>query len=273
MPELPEVETVRQTLEPMLVGQLLAQVHLGKAPLRFPQDAEAFQCLVGQPLQRLDRRGKALLFVFPEAVLLCHLGMSGRLWLRPLGAALPPHTHAVFTFGPWQLFFVDPRRFGFFDVLKPGEVAHHWFLGKLGPEPFAVQAVVQALARKAASRQRVRDALCDQRLVAGVGNIYACEALFAVGLHPATPLAQITKAKLEELAEALVRVIGKALAAGGTTLRDGSFRNALGEPGFFAPELAVYGREGQPCPRCGALVQRCRLGARSAFFCPRCQKG
>jgi formamidopyrimidine-DNA glycosylase len=272
MPELPEVETVRRTLEPVLAGQVLLAVKRGPARLRFPVEEQALQRLCGQRLLRVERRGKALVFVFCDAVLLFHLGMSGRLWLRPPGSPLPPHTHGVFAFERWQLLFVDPRRFGFFQVLEPSEVASHFLLGKLGPEPFAVRQVTAALAQRSSSCRRVRDVLLDQRVVAGVGNIYACEALFAAKIHPGRPLARIGRRKLQELAEALARVMTSALAAGGTTLRDGSFRDALGEPGFFALELAVYGREGEPCRRCSTPIARLRLGGRSAYFCPRCQR-
>lgn len=274
MPELPEVETVRSSLAQHLLGKTVVAVEASPVRLRWPLEVEALGGLSGLRLDGLARRGKYLVFLFPGRVLVCHLGMSGRLLLDFSGAGLPPHTHAVFVFtGGVRLLFVDPRRFGLLAVFPSEAWEKHPLFSRLGPEPFAVSAVeAKLLAAKARRTSAVRDVLLDQEVVAGVGNIYANEALFAAGIRPQTPIRIVSRKKLSALASSLAKVMARALAAGGTTLGDGSFRDALGDPGFFAVELAVYGREGQPCPGCGTPVRRVVLSARSAYYCPRCQR-
>ncbi len=272
MPELPEVETLRRALAPLLVGARLAQVEVRSPALRRPIDAAGLRRLEGKRLEDLSRRGKFLLFHFDEDALLCHLGMSGRLLLRHSRAPWPDHVHVVFGLEPFaELAFRDPRRFGLLLVLPAQGLTHHPMLARLGPEPQTPEVVEAALRAERASRRAIRDLLLDQRVVAGVGNIYACEALFAARIHPAAKACELSEEQIALLARALVGVLARAIRAGGTTLRDGAWRGAFGEPGFFTQKLSVYGREGQPCRRCGTRIGRLSLGGRSAYHCPRCQ--
>lgn len=273
MPELPEVETLRRALAPSLVGARVAQVQVRSPVLRKPIDVAALRRLEGKRLEDLSRRGKFLLFHFAEDALLCHLGMSGRLLLGNTQAPWPGHVHVVFSFEPFgELAFRDPRRFGLLLVLPGRELACHPLLARLGPEPQTPKVVEAALRAVRASKRAIRDLLLDQRVVAGVGNIYACEALFAARIHPAAKACELADDRLALLARALVLVLSVAIRAGGTTLRDGAWRGAFGEPGFFTQKLSVYGRQGQACRRCGTPVARLRLGGRSAYHCPRCQR-
>lgn len=271
MPELPEVETVRRALAQHLSGQEVTAVEVLNPRLRMPVDARALAGLVGLELGGVNRRGKYLLLLFPGRILVCHLGMSGRFSLGFPREEFPDHTHVVFTFASGQrLLYVDPRRFGLLLVVDCKELIPFF---PLGPEPTDVSAVEQQLlAAKKRSKSPVRNVLIDQNVIAGVGNIYANEALFAAGIRPQTPMGRLTKKQVSALSVALRQVIERAIAAGGTTLRDGSFRNALGDPGYFAVELAVYDREGQPCVQCRSAIRRLVLAGRSAYFCPRCQR-
>ncbi|MEW5878686.1 MAG: bifunctional DNA-formamidopyrimidine glycosylase/DNA-(apurinic or apyrimidinic site) lyase [Acidobacteriota bacterium] len=270
MPELPEVETVRRALAQHLCGQEVTAVHVLNPRLRMPVDARALAGLVGLPLQAANRRGKYLLLLFPGRIMVCHLGMSGRFSLSLPGEELPAHTHVVFAFSSGQrLVYVDPRRFGLLLLVDREELIPFF---PLGPEPTDVSAVEQQLlVAKKRSKSPVRNVLLDQKIIAGVGNIYANEALFAAGIRPQTPMGRLTRKQISALSVALRQVIERAIAAGGTTLKDGSFRNALGDPGYFAVDLAVYDREGQPCVRCGKGIRRLVLTGRSAYFCPSCQ--
>lgn len=274
MPELPEVETIRRTLEPYLKGLMLQRAEVLSPSLRQPLAGESFTRLLGQTVHNLTRRGKFLIFELQSDVLVCHLGMSGRLLLHPRPQPLPAHTHLVLDFANLtRLIYVDPRRFGLLAVIAHEELATFSGLSQLGPEPFATESVVASLeAAKARSRRFIRDVLLDQRTVAGVGNIYACEALFTAGIRPTRRISELSKHALRRLAEALALVLEKAIQAGGTTLRDKGFRNALGEWGYFAVDLAVYGRQGQPCRVCAAPVVRRLVLGRSAYYCRQCQR-
>lgn len=270
MPELPEVETVRRALAHHLCGQGLRAVTVHNGSLRLPVDEQALAGLVGLPVEEVGRRGKYLLLRFPGCTLVCHLGMSGRFSLDFSGETLPPHTHVVFEFASGlRLFYVDPRRFGLLLVVKEP----HVLFSHLGPEPTATALVEEKLfAAKKRKKSPIRNVLLDQKVIAGIGNIYANEALFLAGVRPQTAISRLSKNKLSALAVAIHEVMVRAIEAGGTTLRDGSFRNALGDPGYFAVDLAVYGRQGKPCPRCRAAIHRVVLAGRSAYFCPRCQR-
>lgn len=273
MPELPEVETLRRALAPSLVGARLAQVEVRSPALRKPIDAAGLRRLEGKKLEGLSRRGKFLLFRFGDDALLCHLGMSGRLLLRNTQAPWPDHVHVVFGFEPFaELAFRDPRRFGLLVVLPARRLACHPLLASLGPEPQTPQVVEAALRAERASKRAIRELLLDQRVLAGVGNIYACEALFAARIHPAAKACELADEQIARLARVLVRVLARAIRAGGTTLRDGAWRGAFGEPGFFTQKLSVYGRQGQPCRQCGTPIARLSLAGRSAYHCPRCQR-
>jgi len=287
MPELPEVETVRRGLEPVLAGARLARVEARRPDLRFPLPDGFVQRLTGARIERLDRRAKYLLATLDrDETLVMHLGMSGRFEIsgaraaeRPGNFALaqppdPKHAHIVFeTDAGAQVTFYDPRRFGYMDLIETAALAaHHWFAA-LGPEPLGCGFDAAYLAAAFAGRRApVKAALLDQRLIAGLGNIYVCEALHRAGLAPERAAGSIPRRKIEALVQAIRAVLAEAIEAGGSTLRD--YASAEGELGYFQHSFAVYGREGEPClrPGCKGDVARIVQSGRSTFACDRCQK-
>ncbi len=271
MPELPEVETTRRGLAPLLEGKRLREVRVRQRRLRFPVAADIEQVLAGRVLKRLERQGKYLLFVFPAVRLIIHLGMSGSLSLAP--PARPPgrHDHVDFLFSKGcVLRFRDPRRFGSVLIWRDAPERHP-LLAQLGPDPLAKDFHGDYLY--AASRRRrvaAKQFLMNGRIVAGIGNIYAGEALFRAGIRPTLPAGSISRRRWEALAAAVREVLEEALEAGGTTLRD--FAGGTGQPGYFRIALQVYGRAGQPCLRCGKTLRYLRQGQRSTVYCPVCQR-
>jgi formamidopyrimidine-DNA glycosylase len=229
--------------------------------------------VVGATLARIDRRGKYLLFEFDRATAVVHLGMSGRLQLARDGRERDPHTHLVLGFERGvELRLIDPRRFGAAFVVVPGKVDRVLELAALGPDPVLEDVVPTLQAAASRSRTPIRNLLLDQHVIAGLGNIYANEALARAGIHPLRRADTIASHRIVRLAADIRAVLTDALAAGGTTLADGGFADAEGATGYFAVQLSVYGREGEPCPRCGAPVRRRSAGNRSVFYCPRCQR-
>jgi len=287
MPELPEVETVRRGLEPVLAGARLARVEARRPDLRFPLPDGFVQRLTGARIERLDRRAKYLLATLDrDETLVMHLGMSGRFEIsgaraaeRPGNFALaqppdPKHAHIVFeTDAGAQVTFYDPRRFGYMDLIKTAALAAHPWFAALGPEPLGCGFDAAYLAAAFAGRRApVKAALLDQRLIAGLGNIYVCEALHRAGLAPERAAGSIPRRKIEALVQAIRAVLAEAIEAGGSTLRD--YASAEGELGYFQHSFAVYGREGEPClrPGCKGDVARIVQSGRSTFACDRCQK-
>lgn len=281
MPELPEVETVRRGLEPVLAGKRLERVEQRRADLRFPFPEGFVQRLTGAAVRSVDRRAKYLLMPLDRGdTLVCHLGMSGRFEIdrrRPgvfahSAGDNPKHEHVVFaTEDGARIAFFDPRRFGFMGLIPTDAVAAHpWFAG-LGPEPLGADFDGGALlAAVAGKRQNIKVTLLDQRLVAGVGNIYACEALFAARIPSEKPAGDLTPAEAGRLAQAVKAVLAEAIEAGGSTLRD--FAQTDGQLGYFQHRFKVYGREGEPCMGgCGGTVARIVQAGRSTFHCPACQ--
>ena len=277
MPELPEVETVRSALHARLAGRRLVAVDLRRPDLRIPFPPRFAERLSGRRLERLGRRGKYLLWRFDGGlVLLAHLGMSGRLVLRsgPLGAPAA-HEHAVLSFEDGAVVALrDPRRFGLMTLAEEGVLAAHPLLAGMGPEPLedGFDAAYAAAAFRGRSAS-VKAALLDQRVVAGLGNIYVCESLHRAGIHPARPAGSLRPARTSRLVAAVRSVLRDAIAAGGSSLRD--YTQASGELGLFQHQWAVYGREGRPCGACRA-GERCQVrrrsdGGRSTFWCPRRQ--
>ena len=273
MPELPEVETVRRALEAEVSGRLVTAVRGRPVRLRRPLDPDAVRAgLVGRRLAGFRRRGKFLLLDTTDGGgLLVHLGMSGRLRLWPEGTTAGSHTHLRLSLDDGrELALVDPRRFGLAVFLPPGAEAEEPALVALGPDaldPDLPEVLDAALERR---RAPVKAVLLDQRVVAGLGNIYACEALWRAGVHPARPARSLSRPRRRRLGAAAREVLEEAVARGGTTLRD--FAGVDGRAGMFRLELAVYGREGEPCPRCRAPVRRAPLAGRSTWWCPRCQR-
>jgi formamidopyrimidine-DNA glycosylase len=276
MPELPEVETVLRGLAPRLEGRRIAQLSVRCAELRRPLPARFAERLRGRLMRRLERRGKYLLFHLDDGhTLIGHLGMSGRLFIDATHAREPArHDHLLFeTDDGTRFVFNDTRRFGLFDIAETAALDRHPLLRRLGPDPlgdaFDGATLGAALAgRKAA----IKTLLLDQGVVAGIGNIYACESLFRARLSPRRKGASVAGARAERLAHAVKTVLNEAIAAGGSSLRD--YVQASGEPGYFQHRFAVYRRDGEPCPTGaeGHLVRRIVQGGRATFFCPRCQR-
>lgn len=270
MPELPEVETTRLGLLP-LVGQTVSAVVIRNASMRWPVPAALTQILPGRQLRALERRAKYILARFDHGTLILHLGMSGRICL--LAADEPPqkHDHFDIRFANGSVLRLrDPRRFG--AVLWCEEdVNTHLLLQSLGPEPLDAAFNGELLHEKTRTRPApVKNVIMDSSVVVGVGNIYASESLFRAGINPRTPANRISKARYQRLAQEIKATLEDALQAGGSSLRD--FFGADGNPGYFQQQYFVYGRTGQPCRKCGAAIKSIRLGQRSTFYCPTCQR-
>jgi len=271
MPELPEVETTRRGLLPHLIGRRIRDVVVRNARLRWPVTRELARRLRGEEVLAIRRRGKYLLFDCREGHLLVHLGMSGRLTLVPANLPARRHDHVdVRLEGRQSLRLTDPRRFGAMLWLeRPAE--SHALLEGLGLEPLEAEFTGAALHGRAKGRRvAVKQFLMNARIVTGVGNIYASEALHRAGIHPSRSAGRISRGRWDRLAAAVRATLESALDAGGTTLRD--FASAEGRPGRFQHRFAVYGREGKPCPACGTPIRALRQGQRSTFYCPACQR-
>ncbi|MGF1630482.1 MAG: bifunctional DNA-formamidopyrimidine glycosylase/DNA-(apurinic or apyrimidinic site) lyase [Kiloniellaceae bacterium] len=278
MPELPEVETVVRGLRPQLEGQRLRQVEQRRPDLRFPFPENFAERLTGRRVERIVRRAKYMLLHLDDGqVLLCHLGMSGRMVIVEragdgLRLPLDRHDHVIFTTeAGTEIRFNDARRFGIMDLIAAEALEAHPLLRFLGPEPlgnaFNGPALAAALKSK---RSPIKAALLDQRVVAGLGNIYVCEALFSAGLSPRRLAYTVQGNRAEKLAAAVRQVLARAIEAGGSSLRD--YVQANGELGYFQHEWAVYGREGEACRHCGGPVKRLVQSGRSTFYCPACQR-
>lgn len=294
MPELPEVETVRRGLEPVLAGAVITHVDQRRGDLRFPLPADFAARLAGRRVDRLERRAKYILaWLDGDEVLAIHLGMSGRFTIQRPGAnaqepgeflydtgALPAHDHLIFEISNGaSIRYNDVRRFGYMDLVPAAELEAHKLFAGLGPEPLSDAFTAQSLAHACrGKRTSLKAALLDQRVVAGLGNIYVCEALFHAGLSPRRLAASLCSAsgaptvRARRLVPAVKQVLEAAIAAGGSTLRD--YRSADGALGYFQHSFAVYGRAGLPCARsgCGGSVSRIVQGGRSTYYCSVCQR-
>lgn len=272
MPELPEVETTRRGLAPHVEGRVVAGVVLRRPDLRWPIPPQVAALLPGQRIDAVRRRAKYLLLDTAAGSALLHLGMSGSLRVLPASTPLDPHDHvdiALAGRGTRVLRFNDPRRFGCLLWQAPGEV--HPLLRSLGPEPLSDAFDGDYLfARSRGRTAPVKSFLMDQRIVVGVGNIYAAEALFAAGISPLRAAGRVSRERYAALAGEVKRILAWAITRGGTTLRD--FISPDGAPGYFELELAAYGRGGEPCPRCGRPMQEAAIGQRTTVWCGRCQR-
>jgi formamidopyrimidine-DNA glycosylase len=270
MPELPEVETTRRGLLPHVVGRRIRDVIVREPRLRWPVPRDLARHVRGETVTDIRRRGKYLLFEIGAGHLLVHLGMSGSLSLVPAGAPARRHDHVDLALeGDSTLRLTDPRRFG--AVLWVRHPETHGLLEGLGIEPFDPGFGGELLHRLAKGRRvPVKLFLMNARIVTGIGNIYANEALFAAGVHPSRAAGRISRKRWDRLAEAIRRTLERALAAGGSTLRD--FVGGDGSPGYFQNECAVYGREGLPCPACGAPIKATRHAGRATCYCAACQR-
>lgn len=270
MPELPEVETIRRGIEPHVVGRRIERVIVRDRRLRWPVPPELEARLSGRTLLSADRRGKYLLLDAGDDRLILHMGMSGRLFVLPPDTPLRKHDHLdLLLSGEVLLRFHDPRRFGA-ALLWPKREPGHPLLDSMGPEPFDETFGGDYLFRRSRGRRApVKNFLMDGRIVVGLGNIYAAEALFRAGIRPLRAAGRVTRREYERLAECSRQTLADAIRAGGTTLRD--FFGADGHPGYFAQDLYVYGRAGQACRRCGSDIRLDVVGQRSSCWCPRCQ--
>jgi formamidopyrimidine-DNA glycosylase len=274
VPELPEVETVRRTLAPVLRGRTVERATLHRADICTTSSGgpcRAADLLRGLPVERLERRGKQLAIVAATGrSLLVHLGMSGSLRATPPGLkpARADHIHATWVLDSgWRVDFRDPRRFGGLWTFRDfAEIRKRW--DALGSDGLRVTGR-QLAGRCSRSRRPIKAALLDQAVVAGVGNIYADEALFAARINPGTPAAALTVSQYTTLAAAIRRVLRAAIGAGGSTIRD--YADAAGRSGRAQERHAVYGRSGLPCVRCGTLLHSARVAQRTTVHCPRCQ--
>ena len=276
MPELPEVETVRRGLERRLKGRVLSRIEVRRPDLRFPLPENMAERLTGRRIEALRRRAKYLLFDLDDRnTLIGHLGMSGRMHIHDaLPNASQPHEHIVFVADDGTtVIFQDHRRFGFFDLAGTADLPGHRFFAALGPEPLDDAFDGAELTRRlTGKRTPIKAALLDQRVVAGLGNIYVCEALFRAGISPKRMAASVAGRRAERLVPEIKSVLHDAIAAGGSTLRD--YVQASGELGYFQHDFRVYGREGEPCrkPGCGGTVRRLVQSGRSTFYCGTCQR-
>jgi len=269
MPELPEVETVVRTLRPRLLGRMIRSVHVHRPDILCPPGVDLASELSDRPVISIDRRGKRIVFSLDNGDrFYIHLGMTGQLTVVPTLPATPPaptHTHLEIRFDGDLLRFRDPRRFG-----------GVWWVGRaeadagMGPEPLTLRP--SQLARQLAGTTRaIKVALLDQKLIAGLGNIYVDEALFAAGIHPLTPANRLTVEQVHALNRSIKATLRRAIRHRGSTLRD--YMDADGEAGGFQKLHKVYDRKGQPCRVCSTPIERIVLGGRSTHFCPTCQPG
>lgn len=271
MPELPEVETTRRGIEPHLTGQTITEARVLNASLRWPVPDDLPEKLAGQTPRAVERRAKYLLIRFDHGTVIIHLGMSGSLRLITDGSPLMKHDHVELTLeGGHHLRYNDPRRFGSWHWTD-AEPATHALLAPLGPEPLSDEFTGDRLYRRSRGRRMpVKSFIMDSRTVVGVGNIYACEALFTAGIHPHRAAGRVSRERYRRLVSVIREILSAAILDGGTTLRD--FVNSDGKPGYFAQSLNVYGRDGEPCRHCGRLLRDSRLGQRSTVYCTRCQR-
>jgi formamidopyrimidine-DNA glycosylase len=275
MPELPEVETVVRGLRPHLTGRKFIQVEQRRPDLREKLPTGFVRRLEGRQVAAVDRRAKYILILLDDGnVLVVHLGMSGQFVLGDKPNAAAPHEHLAFTLDDGRVLrFTDPRRFGLMDIIPLARLVMHKRFAGIGPEPLSPEFTASALSAVLDGRRGpIKAALMDQRVVAGVGNIYACEALYTAGISPKRKSHTVVRDRADRLVAAVKDVLQKAIAAGGSSARD--YVNASGEQGWFQAQWAVYDREGQPCPGCdcGGGIRRIVQSGRSTFYCPRRQR-
>ncbi|MDX8390529.1 MAG: bifunctional DNA-formamidopyrimidine glycosylase/DNA-(apurinic or apyrimidinic site) lyase [Mariprofundaceae bacterium] len=272
MPELPEVEVVRQGLSPRLIGQYLQDISIHNPSLRYPVPPILNNIMSGHQLMDIHRRGKYLLFEFDhEHLLAWHMGMSGQFHVLPASAPTAKHEHLRLNFSETvTLRYRDPRRFGYVGVLEKSDWQQHpWFIN-MGPEPlsddFHHDHLHEICTLKGAS---IKSLIMNAHIVVGVGNIYASESLFRTGIHPSIPGKSLAKEQYQHLTSHIRQTLQDAIDAGGSSISD--FVQVDGKPGYFSHNFQVYGRSGDPCYRCRSTIEQCKLGGRSTFYCPSCQ--
>lgn len=274
MPELPEVETTRRGIEPACRGQTITAVTVRQRSLRWPVTEGVEAQLTGTTIQQVERRAKYLLLKTERGTLMIHLGMTGSL--RVLEEPPPPgkHDHIDLQLSNGILLrFRDPRRFGAF-LWTSEPIDQHPLLNALGIEPVGettIEAISDHLYQNSRGRKTaIKSFIMDQKVITGVGNIYACESLFLSGIHPKRGAGRISQQRYQQLASTIQSTLNKSIQQGGTTLQD--FRNSEGRPGYFQQQLLVYGHEGEPCQSCSTPIKRITQSQRSTWYCPHCQR-
>jgi len=269
MPELPEVETSRRGIEPYVAGRRITGVTIRNRALRWPVEPDLEAHLEGSTVRSVGRRAKYLLFNTEAGSAILHLGMSGSVTIVPGDAPAGVHDHVDFALDSGDVLrFRDPRRFG--SLHWADDPARHWLLKDLGPEPLADDFDGDYLWRQSRGRRvAIKPFIMNANVVVGVGNIYASESLFRAGIHPRRQAGRVARARYGVLADAIRDVLERAIQAGGTTLRD--FYGFNGQAGYFQLELDVYGRDDEPCPRCGRPLRHIVLGQRATYYCVDCQ--
>lgn len=271
MPELPEVETTRRGIRPHILGHRITRCVVRDRRLRWPVPRGLESKLRDQTIQAVTRRGKYLLITTPMGTVIVHLGMSGSLRVLACDTPYEKHDHVEFVFDNQQcLRLRDPRRFGAV-LFTEGDPLQHELLRSLGPEPLSAEFNGDYLFTESRKRRVcIKAFIMDSHIVVGVGNIYANEALFAAGIHPRRAAGKVTHAQYIRLAQAIKDVLRAAIKAGGTSLRD--FTRSDGKPGYFRQSLQVYGREAEPCPRCGKPISHAVIAQRASYYCTHCQR-
>jgi formamidopyrimidine-DNA glycosylase len=275
MPELPEVETVRKGLIQLVLNKEIASVDVFWSKIIALPEVETFKReLVGQKIEAIKRRGKYLIFELSNYELISHLRMEGKYEFFAAGdkAIVTKHTHVIFHFSDGsQLQYRDVRKFGRMELVIKGQAHNFPSIAQLGPEPTPEAFTLpQFKADLAKTKREIKPALLDQKMVTGLGNIYVDEALWQAKIHPMQPCDTLTDLKIKQLRLAIIDVLQRAVAAGGTTVR--TYLNALGEAGKFQLSLNVYGKTGQPCPRCQTPIEKIKVAQRGTHLCPHCQK-
>lgn len=270
MPELPEVETTLRGIEPYARNAVISDTIVRNSSLRWPVPVASLGKLVGQRVRKIERRAKYILIHTEAGTILLHLGMSGSLSVLPVGTKAGKHDHIDLCFaGEHVVRLTDPRRFGCCLVLQD-PVYDHKLLVDLGPEPLSEAFDGGVLFKRSRRRsQAIKNLIMDGRVVVGIGNIYASEALFEAGIRPALAAGRLSRKRCEGLAAAIKKILGNAIEAGGTTLND--FTRADGRPGYFSQELQVYGRADEPCRQCQSTIKSQIIGQRNTFYCTACQ--
>ena len=272
MPELPEVETTRRGIEPYLLGRKVLDVDIREPRMRWPVE-KFVKRITGHAIQSVRRRAKYILITCDAGTLILHLGMSGSLRICPHELELKKHDHFVMHMdGGMEMRLHDPRRFGavLWHDASDGSITENPLLRHLGPEPLEETFDPEYLASTCLKRKTtIKQHIMNNRVVVGVGNIYACEALFRSGIRPTRKAGNISKPRLIRLTAEIKQVLGEAIKQGGTTLRD--FVREDGQPGYFKQKLKVYDREGEPCRQCSTIIKKITISNRSTYYCPKCQ--
>lgn len=271
MPELPEVEIIQRGLQISLQNQIIQKFLIRRSRLRWPIPSQELQQLIGFTITQVMRRGKYLCLVTEQASIIIHLGMSGCVRILDNYVTPNKHDHIDILFNNGTLLrFTDPRRFGAF-LYTAGDPLQHFLLKNLGVEPFSHKFSVRYLKQKLANKQlQIKSAIMDQRIIAGVGNIYATEALFKAGIQPLRPANSLLLNELKSLVNAIKFILRLAITKGGSSLKD--FLNSEGKPGYFTQQLNVYDRAGLPCLQCQSILQLIRISQRASVYCQQCQK-